>query len=611
MAHDLVAFDVEGGGGPNGFVCGSIWDERGGSFFTSHEDMLHEILRYASRHAWVFAHGLQYDLPLLEGDRFPAGQLLFTRHGLLWATYTVKNRQFRLYESLNLFPRLAIDALGTMVGIPKLPLPEPILRQLSTGRPWSFFSPSDQERIRSYCLRDSEILYAALVALQELALSVGGALRPTIAGTAMDVFRRTFMKWPWPVIGPATNKLAWPAYYGGRCENFAFGQVPQVNAYDTTSLYPFVQSTTRFPHPRYLRVEYCPRLSGDWTEWEGVCQATVKVPEMFIPPLPHRFSKRLFFPTGKMTGAWTLIELRHALDVGCELVSADWVLGTPVTFNPFAEFVEHLYSLRQGYQTTGDLRAGQVKLLLNSLYGRWGLSPSGGLYTLVNLDTPENVDLPDNAITIASPNGLYAYAPLENLRQPDYVNMLFAAQISAAARLHLLTTLEAQGEWLAYCDTDSVITRGQVETAPGLGSWRLEAAGVTADLLSPKEYSLTGTDGFTNYKVKGIPIFEASTYFHTGVARFTRALGVREAIQRGQNPSEWVQVVKRRSALLPKRMPLTPPFSGSSEWVSSRPFAGSELAGVVSGSGLPPDGEPFDPAPKLPAIPPPAQPTLF
>jgi hypothetical protein len=597
--RSLVTFDLEGGGGPGGFVCGAVVTDKGSSFYTSAYPMHQELLHYAHRRAWVFAHNLQYDLPLLEAEAFPKGELLFTRHGLLWSTYLVGKVKFRLFDSLNLFPRMSIASLGEMIGYPKLELPDHLLRQLSKGRPFAFFTPAEQELIKSYCIRDAEILHRALSTLQEIALSAGGQLRPTIAGTAMDVFRRKFMIWPWPVVGPATNRLVHPAYYGGRCENFAFGVVPGVNAYDVTSLYPYVQSRTKYPHPRYLSLNFLPRSYGWLEDREGVVECTVQIPETFIPPLPHRYSRRLFFPTGKIHGAWTISEIRHAVTRGCRLESVEWVLGSKVTFNPFQDFVERLFAMRHGFQEASDRRSELVKLLLNSLYGRWGLSPDSGLFTLINLDQPGEVEIPDGAVTIVNTNGLYAYAPVADLKQPDYVNLLFAAQIAAAGRLHLLEGLEAQDESSIYCDTDSILTTGEIPQGEGLGEWRREAYNVTADLYSPKEYSYTLAGGETFYHVKGVPPQVAPEYFKTGIARYMRALAVREAIARDQNPSEWVQVVKRRQGLLPKRMPLRPTWGVSNSWVSSRPYQVGELGLACSETPLPPDGEAWDPGPLM------------
>ena len=596
----MAAFDVQGGGGLSGFACGSLVTDAGTRFFTDREDMQRSVMTQAHRRAWTFCHGLQYDLPLLEGERFPSGSLLFTRYNLLWATYTIAGRKFKLYDSLNLFPRLSTINLAEMVQLRQEVLPLPIRRQLAEGRPWSHFSESDQALIKAFSMREAEILYAALQSMQEIALTLGGSLRPTISGMSMDIFRRRFMQWPWPVVGPKTNALARPAFYGGRVENFAYGQIPGVNLYDVNSLYPFVQSQTKFPHPHYLRLEIGPRSLSPFSRWEGVCQCTLMVPDRFVPPLPYRFDKRLFFPFGRMSGCWTLAEIRHALETGCILDKIEWVLGSPVLFNPFVDFVETLYHARSEFRNTRPEAAGLVKLLLNSLYGRWGLNPAGGLSVLVNLDTPDPVQLNQGARTFITPFGLYAYQPLETTHQPDYVNVLIAAQIAGAARLHLLDELEYQNEQLAYCDTDSVITRGQLGEGQGLGAWRLEMSMGSADLVSPKDYSITPVGGDIRYTTKGVPVEVSAEYFTQGMARFRRALSVREAIQAGRQPTEWVQTYKSRGYHLPKRQAADPMLNLSGGWTSTAPYSTSQLAEVVMGRWPPSDFETFVQVPLLP-----------
>lgn len=603
VAHPLAAFDVEGGGGLEGFVCGALVTQRKTRFYTDRKEMWEDVRAQSYRRTWVFCHGLQYDLPLLEGSDFPLGRMLFTRVNLLWSSYVVGGRKFKIYDSLNLFPHLDSRALGESVGLPQVALSDPLKRQLAGGRPWSFFSESDQERIRSYTIREAEVCYLALTGLQEIALELGGTLRPTIAGISMDIFRRKYQIWPWPVVGPKTNNLARPAYYGGRVENFAYGKVPGVNVYDINSLYPSVQGQARFPHPRYLRLEWQPKLGGDWASWEGVCSCTISVPDRFVPPLPHRFDRRLFFPTGSLRGCWPLAEVRHALETGCVLRSIEWVLGSPVTFNPFHEFVDHLYEKRSSLRASRDARAGLVKLLLNSLYGRWGLNPQGGLYTLRQLDTPGPVDLAEGAETLVTPYGLYAYEPLRDLPQPAYVNVLFAAQIAAAARLKLLDELEYQNESLCYCDTDSIVTRGGLLVSDRLGGWRLESGAVDADLVGPKDYQLVYADGVCDTVVKGVPGVVADDFFREGIARFTRALGIREAIREGRQPAEWVQTYKRRGVHLQKRQPLEDVRGPLGSWCSTRPYAAQELAEVLAGRFPPSDWEGFAQVPLLPLAP--------
>lgn len=590
--HKILAFDIEGIGGPGGFVCGAIVGDVIYSFFTDPGDMLKALLELGADGYWIFSHNLQYDLPVLEGEAFPKSSMLFTSTALLWADYDLWGKRVRLYDSRNLFPRHSARALGSMVGAPKLELPEGVMWRLSHGVPWGHFLERDQEVIRRYVMRDAEIVYLAVSLLQDITLQCGGALRPTIAGVSMDIYRRQYHKWPWRALGPETNKLARPAYYGGRVENFCYGQVPGVNAYDITSLYPSVQHDIKFPHPSHLKLEISPKKFQPWITGEGVASVSVRVPDEHIPALPYRFDNRLFFPTGNLPGLWTLLELRYALELGYEVGPADWVLYSPTLFNPFVDFIDTLFQLRQGYIVSGSSAANIVKLILNSLYGRFGLNPDNGLYQLVDLSSIDNWDDLQGYETHTINGKDYAYGPKPANRPPDYVNVLFAAQITAAGRVKLLEELRKQGELAVYCDTDSILTRGVIETGAGLGDWRLELPDVTADLLGPKEYALHNAVVGDQYIVKGVPEEVARAYFNEGAARFARALGVREALRQGKTPSTWVETYRKHSEVLPKRAPVPPWRSGGVSWTPTRPYSQKELLGVVAGSWLPPD--PFE-----------------
>ncbi len=590
--HKILAFDIEGVGGPGGFVCGAIVGDVVCSFFTDPREMLQALLELGAEGYWIFSHNLQYDLPVLEGDTFPKASMLFTSTTLLWADYDHWGKRVRLFDSRNLFPRHSARAIGAMVGAPKLELPEGVMQRLSRGTPWGHFNERDREMIRRYVQRDAEIVYLAVSLLQDIALKCGGQLRPTIAGVSMDIYRRQFHKWPWKALGPETNKLARPAYYGGRVENFAYGTIPGVNVYDVTSLYPYVQARARFPYPGRLKFELSPLRVSGWIEWEGVAQLHLRVSERFIPDIPYRFDNRLFFPTGEVSGLWTILEAREALKQGVEIISTDWVLGSPVTFNPFDEFIETLFELRQGYIISGSSAANVVKLILNSLYGRFGLNPDHGLYQLVDIGAVPDWEALGGYETHTINGKDYAYGPMKATRPPDYVNVLFAAQITAAGRVKLLDELRNQGEQAVYCDTDSILTRGTIETGAGLGDWRLELPDVTADLLGPKEYALHNSVVGDQYIVKGVPEEVARAYFHDGAARFSRALGVREALRQGKTPSTWVETYREHSTVLPKRAPVPPWRSGGVSWTPTRPYSQGELASVVAGSWLPPD--PFE-----------------
>jgi hypothetical protein len=603
----ILAFDVEGTGGPGGFVCGAISGDVVSSFFTDPEEMLQVLLRFGAEGYWIFAHNLEYDLPVLEGEKFPRGELLFTPNRLLWSTYEYWKKKVKFYDSRNLFPRYSVAGLGELVGAQKLDPGPGVLERLGRGASWGQFNESDQEKIRRYVRRDAEIVFLAVSMLQDITLRVGGQLKPTIAGVAMDVYRRKYHKWPWRALGPETNKLARPAYYGGRVENFYYGQVPGVNAYDLTSLYPSVQAVARFPHTHHLQLDLYPRSSSKWLSMEGVAQVRLRVKDSLVPPLPHRYDHRLFFPSGEMSGLWSIMELRANIGNSIELISCDWVLGSKVTFNPFERFVEDLFKLREGYLFSGSGAAHIIKLILNSLYGRFGLNPERSLRKLVSIEKePDWRELRGFETEIINGRA-YAYGPVESQYQPDYVNTLFAAQITSAARLVLFEELARQGEKAVYCDTDSILTTGTIPESAGLGGWRLEEERVTADLLGPKEYALHNEFWGDKYVVKGVPEAIAEAYFKEGAARFWRALSVREALRDGKIPATWVETFRRKGQVLPKREPLEPVVWPEGQYYPTRPYRVQDLPQVVAGSWSRPDRVPDVPEKLRPQGPGPQQ----
>lgn len=577
VEREVLGFDVEGSGAPGSFVCGSIQGVCTSNFFTDRREMWRALLYYGRNGAWLFSHNLEYDLPVLAGEEVFKGQLLFTRGGILWGVFGQGNRRARFFDSLNLFPRFSAKALGQLVAIPKLEVPAELTKRLALGLPFSSFSQPEQLLIQRYCERDAEIVYRSVTELQDLALALGSQLKPTIAGVAMDLYRRKYHRWPWLALGKEANDLARPAYYGGRVEAFQMGEVEGVNAYDVNSLYPWVQSLAPFPHPSHLKLLFVPPPAGSWWSWEGVALVTVEVPEEYVPPLPYRYKGRLFFPTGRLRALWTIGELREAIASGVKFVSVEWVFGSEVTFNPFAQFVEELFARRAEYLARSDVRANLVKLVLNSLYGRFGLNPEGGLERLVPIDEHTDFEKLEGYTSLEIAGELVARGPVQSLVYPAYVNTLFASQITGLARAHLTAGLRAQGEASVYCDTDSILTTGQIETREGLGGWRCEMERGKADLLGPKEYALYQEGHDPIYKVKGIPEYERANYLATGQARFFRAVSIRESLGGNLKPSAWVEVQKSRGDVLPKRVPLAAFALAPGGSTLTRPFALPEL----------------------------------
>jgi hypothetical protein len=580
--REILAFDIEGRGGDDGFVCGCISGEYLDNFFTDRADMFEALLYYGERGYWLFSHNLEYDLPILAGDQFWRGDMLFTSSRMLWVDYKTDGGKARFLDSLNLFPKWSVAALGKEFGLPKRELPNHILTSLQAGAKWGSFTAETQTMIERYCRRDAEIVYKALSWMQEIALELGGQLSSTIAGVSMDVYRRKYHKWPWKAVGEATNEFVRPAFYGGRVENFAHGRVEGVNMYDITSLYPSVQASANFPHPNKLKVRHPAKPGGNWWYWEGIAKATIEVPETRFPLLPFRYQGRLFFPHGILTGCWTIEEIRQAEQRGYKIRSVEWAIGSPTSFNPFEEFVEQLFDKRMAMRAGGDKREFIVKLILNSLYGRFGLNPDPGLMRALIPDGNTEHEELKGFHEYPMGDWLVAVGPVKESSYPSYVNVFMAAQVAALGRLSLLEELERQGDRALYCDTDSVITLGEVQTEEGLGEWRPQMLGGTVDLLAPKEYALHNLVAESEYHVKGVPRELAEEYLQRGHARFVRALRVREALHEGANPAEWVQTFRSRQEVIPKRCLQDRRHFERHGWALTRPWHVEELPGLVA-----------------------------
>jgi len=580
----LLGFDVEGYGGPGGFICGSIVGSSLFEFYTSRAELWTALKNYGRHGAWLFAHNLEYDLPIVAGDELWSGDLLFKDDGILWGTYQLGKKKARFYDSTNLFPRMSVADLGEMVGLPKLDSGTDWRVAEQNWLAWGDLSAEQRAQMRRYNLRDAEIVYRAVALLQEELLRLGGSLRPTIASCSLDLYRRVFHKWPWPAVGEETNRLARGAFYGGRTENFAHGTIEHANLYDVNSLYPFVQEHARYPHSGHIQVITPKRLSVDLSQWGGVIAGEITLPDAHVPPLPTHARKRLFFPTGKLSGLWTVSEWRAAIERGARPVKIDFVLGSPVTFNPFNDFVEQLYALKLGYSQAHDGRAQVVKLLLNSLYGRFGLNTDKTLYRWQSI--PPNQDWEKlRGVEVTQHAGyLIAIIPTPSRVYPAYANVFIAAEVAAAARLHLLSALEIQGERVAYCDTDSILTTGRMKTGAGLGEWRAQMLDGQADLLGLKEYMLHNQVVGAHYVAKGIPSHVMAEYLTTGQARFQKALKIREAISRGDNPAAWVEVKRERGAIVLRRCPVSLEEPGPGKSVSTRAWVAEELPDLLAGT---------------------------
>lgn len=573
----LVAFDCEGIGGESGFLCGSVVSAKEICFFTDRNAMLDYLCQRRHAGALITAHNLDYDLALLTGGDLRVWDLLYADSRLLTATLRdAHKKKWTFIDSQNLFVSFSVADLGKVLGLHKLNLSENLMNKITAGCAWDSLDLFEQNDLRSYNVRDSEIVFAALSWLQHELNELGGQMSSTIAGCTMDLFRRSYLDTAWDTPNQTLNDWYRDAFYGARTEPLKLGQLRHMNGYDFTSLYPSVQMTVDFPHPDYFAVDDKPAHLSDFDDKQGMAHVTVFVKDCHIPPLPVRYEKRLFFPTGKLTGTWTLLELRHALNHGVDLLDLDYVVYSRVSFNPFTEFITDLFSRRAVYKRDSDHRERIFKLLLNSAYGRFGIRVDNSLQRLISIDENSDWDELAGGQFVEYNGWPYVIYPVAEAEQPFYCCVPIAAQIAAAARVRLHSTMLAVDHAAAYVDTDSIFSSVRLPTGEGLGELREEFVDSTIDIVAAKEYRITRPDMSQVAHVKGVPVALRDDYLRGLAVTFDSPVTIKEAVTKNDVAGRWLPHVKQRREIMPKRA-LEAPFYPSDLWNPTRPWTWREL----------------------------------
>jgi DNA polymerase elongation subunit (family B) len=156
-----------------------------------------------------------------------------------------------------------------------------------------------------------------------------------------------------------------------------------------------------------------------------------------------------------------------------------------------------------------------AKILLNSLYGRFGMDDNFATVNIIHKDyysdfenkfidnILDTKDLGDyKLITFNNIN------TLEDNNSTHNVSISIAASITAYARIHMSIFKNNQDFILYYTDTDSAYTNKALADYlvdnKKLGKLKLENICKKAIFLAPKVYCLETLDGKFIYKVKGL-----------------------------------------------------------------------------------------------------------
>ena len=247
----------------------------------------------------------------------------------------------------------------------------------------------------------------------------------------------------------------------------------------------------------------------------GLYTLSVHVPDLFLPPLPWSKAGMITYPTGEISGTWTLPELVAAFERGVTVVAVHTALVWEATAPIFAPLVERWYALRRevGRKTPLGKWIGR---LAKALTGKFAERPDR-TRAIMN---PATIKVCLRRGRCGGPDGCTgrcgAYQPLDTLgriwlapynRLPTSAYPQWSSYLRAQTRVQWLAQAERMGRDLVMGNTDALWHCSRQTPEPlgdGLGEWEYQHAWEPLDVRSLTQYAwrnpATGT-----FHVAGFP----------------------------------------------------------------------------------------------------------
>lgn len=428
------------------------------------------------------------------------------------AVYSGKKLLFRFIDSLNLLPgKLSALAKNLCPGLgPKgsIPYEEVTLSNLA----------SMKKSLLDYMKQDILLLGGVMQKAQEIywkLYKVDIESKITLSSLALTIFRMKYYDASnWPIHIPNQNEDSFirHAYYGGHTDTYKpYGE--DLYYYDVNSLYPFVMK--EFPMPGGVPVWHGTLEGKDLDSIFGFIEAYVVCPKTIKKPfLPYRDKNdTLIFPTGEFVGVYYSEELKYARGLGYTVLPISGYLFERME-SPFRDFVSSLFESRLEARISGNEALAYVyKILMNSLYGRFGINPKSTTTEVCNEDRYKHLIRHSEFIfgdMLSENNYIVAYHSNAGTGS-DYWNppknsaVQLAAAITASARIYMYPYISREDCY--YTDTDSVVL-GQplpkeVISSSVLGKFKLEDRIRKGYFLAPKSYFYIPIEGTPVMKHKG------------------------------------------------------------------------------------------------------------
>ena len=383
-----------------------------------------------------------------------------------------------------------------------------------------------KEYCEKYCLLDSKLVYE--ISLKHLSECLGVIDNRmydcqkigTGAGLSLNLFKHVFQKDELKQSPEKILNYEKKAYKGGRTEVFKKkfekneNNDSQLYYYDINSSYPS-SMLEDMPFQYIKTIVY----ENEIIEKENITKHNLYLAKSiykgnnksFIPNLLIRSDKGDIIASKNSDYAYHWgIELIEAIDNGCEIyIREQHFYEEKKIFNTYANYY---YNERLKVKKTNESKSMFYKLLLNSLYGKFGqkvftkksiISSNNEIYDIIGKD--------NKLINIEFIGDEKMIIEYETIGDEFEIGKLirFSSYITALSRTKLSQIMRNIGhKHIYYCDTDSIFTdkKPTIDFIDNniLGKWKLECIIKKALFLSPKSYYYEDIDEEICKKSKGV-----------------------------------------------------------------------------------------------------------
>lgn len=397
-----------------------------------------------------------------------------------------------------------------------------------TKNPWEMKSrlPTFTEYLKRDCVSLSE----AIDNFSRLLLKHFGVTPSvTLSLTSVKAFDKRFTPMQKIASNDGFEAFIRAAIYGGRNEVYKrYGE--NLHFYDVRRMYMSCYDVNVPTGPL--------RWRNPDIDKGTLAEASVKVPDMHIGPLPYRMQEgnksRLAFPTGEFQGWWDMVELRNAVSKGVDVtllrqLEAD---EQPI-LKEFAELVDRLS------HESNEALARIWKLFGLRLSGKFGQRRNQReIRHIKHIAADEYNPIDDQEVYHEVYTGNHSKAP--------YIRPAISMRIRAEARVRHLDYL-LQADDVYYSDTDSVYTTNRLPVGEKLGDLKYVCFATKAYFVGNKFYGFVDESGLLKQKTAGYRDYQLSE------GDFQEILKGKELSFAFERVGNWKQVLEGKGVFLDER----------------------------------------------------------